>query len=84
VVLRSVVCRSVLLLRNYVVVVGGWVEFWWAHKRPWVMDLSLLGGSVGVVAFENVMVVFTAFVVSWVVSSAQGTFRRRVFLLDTI
>jgi len=42
------------------------------------------GVSVGVVSFYNVMVVFTAFVVSWVVSSAQGTFRRRVFLLDTI
>ena len=84
-VLRLVVCRFILLPRNYVVVVGGWVEFWWARKCPWVVDWSLLGGvSVGVVSFGNVMVVFAAFVVSMVVSSAQGAFRRRVFLLDTI
>ena len=38
----------------------------------------------GVVSFDNVMVVFAAFVVSRVVSSAQSTFRQRVFLLDTI
>jgi hypothetical protein len=36
------------------------------------------GCSVRVVAFDNVVVVFTAFIVSWVVPSAQGTFRRRV------
>ena len=78
------VCRFVLLPPNYGVVVGGWVEFWWARKCPWVVDCSLQGGYVGVVSFDNVMVVFAAFVVSRVVSSKQGAFRRHVFLLDTI
>jgi hypothetical protein len=41
-------------------------------------------GSVRVVAFDNVMIVFTAFVVSRVVPAAQGTFRRRVRLLGAL
>ena len=42
------------------------------------------GGSVRVVASDNVMVVFTAFVVCRVVPATQGTFRRRVYLLSAI
>lgn len=49
-----------------------------------ISSVRLLGGSVRVVAFDNVVVVFTAFVASWVVPFAQGTFCRRVLLLDTI
>ena len=37
-----------------------------------------------VVAFDNVVIVFTAFVVSWVVSATQCTFRWRVHLLGAI
>jgi hypothetical protein len=58
------VCHYVLFLHNYVVVVGGWLELCWARMCPWVMELTLLGGSVRVAAFGNVVVVFTAFVVS--------------------
>ena len=81
---RLAVRRYVLLPHNYVVVVGGWGELCCERMWPWVMELNLLGGSVWVVAFDNVVVVFTAFVVSRVVPATQGTFRRRVRLLGAI
>ena len=55
------------------------------HGWPLVVELRILGGgSVRVVASDNVMVVFTAFVVCRVVPATQGTFRWRVRLLSAI
>ena len=50
----------------------------------WWWDWVYWGGSVRVVASDNVMVVFTAFVVCRVVPVTQGTFRWRVRLLSAI
>ena len=50
----------------------------------WWWDWVYWGGSVTVVASDNVMVVFTAFVFCRVVPTTQGTFRWRVRLLSAI
>ena len=63
-------CRFVLLSHNYAVV-RGWVEFCWVRDFPWVMDLNLFGWFCGGCYFDDVKIVFTAFVVSWVIPSAH-------------
>ena len=75
-VFRVGVFRFVLHLRSFAVVVGaGWVEGGEANG----VGTGFFGGSsMRVVVSTYIMIVFAAFVICWVVSATQGTFRQRV------
>lgn len=67
-----------------VVIVGGCEDLWYGYWRKCVLVSNILWGvgSVWIVFFENIVIMFADFVVCRVIPATLGTFRWRVKMMN--